>query len=78
MKISGYFHDLGKLVVPPQVLNKPDQLNNKEWKIMKTHSYYTHYALTTTKKLNIIKEWASYHHEKLDGQGYPFHLQQEE
>ena len=74
MKIAGYLHDIGKLVVPPQVLNKSDKLTNEEWNIMKTHTYYTYQALSTSPNLNTIREWASYHHEKLNGEGYPFHL----
>ncbi|HKL74436.1 MAG TPA: HD domain-containing phosphohydrolase [Halanaerobiales bacterium] len=74
MKIAGYLHDIGKLVVPPAVLNKSGKLTNEEWNIMKTHTYYTYQALSTTENLNTIREWASYHHEKLNGKGYPFHL----
>ena len=74
MKIAGYLHDIGKLIVPPTILNKTGKLNEQEWNIMKTHTYYTYQALSTSKKLFEIREWASYHHEKLNGQGYPFHL----
>jgi len=74
MKIAGYLHDIGKLVVPPGILNKSGKLTNEEWNIMKTHTYYTYQALSTTGNLNTIREWASYHHEKLNGKGYPFHL----
>ncbi|MGM0437432.1 MAG: HD-GYP domain-containing protein [Bacillota bacterium] len=74
MKIAGYLHDIGKLVVPPNILNKSGKLTNEEWNIMKTHTYYTYQALSTSSNLNTIREWASYHHEKLNGEGYPFHL----
>lgn len=74
MRIAGYLHDIGKLVVPPSVLNKSGKLTNEEWNIMKTHTYYTYQALSTSENLNTIREWASYHHEKLNGEGYPFHL----
>ncbi|MFW6026418.1 MAG: HD domain-containing phosphohydrolase [Candidatus Woesearchaeota archaeon] len=74
MKIAGYLHDIGKLIVPPDILNKKEKLNNKEWSLMKTHTYYTYQALSNSKKLDNIKKWASFHHEKLNGKGYPFHL----
>ncbi|MGM0411628.1 MAG: HD-GYP domain-containing protein [Bacillota bacterium] len=74
IKIAGYLHDIGKLAVPPKILNKNGKLNNDEWSIMKTHTYYTYQALSTSKKLDDIKEWAAFHHEKLNGKGYPFHL----
>ena len=78
MKIAGYLHDIGKLVVPPQILNKPGKFTSEEWNIMKTHTYYTYQALSTSENLNTIKEWAAYHHEKLNGSGYPFHLNEDQ
>ncbi len=78
MKVAGYLHDIGKLAVPPKILNKNGRLNNKEWSIMKSHTYYTYQALSTSKKLDEIKKWAAYHHEKLNGTGYPFHLKSED
>ncbi len=41
---------------------------------MNSHSYYTHKILSSVKGLEDINCWASYHHERLDGSGYPFHL----
>ena len=74
MKIAAYLHDIGKLAVPLEILNKSAKLSSDEWNILKTHTYYTYQALSTSKNLQTIKEWASYHHEKLNGNGYPFHL----
>jgi len=59
-------------------LNKPGALTNEEWNILKTHSYYTYCVLDEVIELNTIKEWAAYHHERLRGGGYPFHLTAEE
>ncbi|MFW6035226.1 MAG: HD domain-containing phosphohydrolase [Halothermotrichaceae bacterium] len=78
MEIAGYIHDIGKLVVPTKVLNKPAKLNQNEWKLMRSHSYYTYQVLEPLDDLPQLKEWASYHHETLDGQGYPFHLHDNE
>lgn len=77
MMIAGYLHDLGKLIVPPEVLNKRGKLTQDEWNIMKTHTYYTYQALSTSNSLKTIRDWASFHHEKLNGRGYPFHLKRE-
>lgn len=74
MKIAGYLHDLGKIVIPLNILEKQGPLNDDERLIMNSHTYFTHKILSSVKGLEDITRWASYHHEKLDGTGYPFHL----
>ncbi|MBI4650268.1 HD domain-containing protein [Candidatus Desantisbacteria bacterium] len=73
MKIAGYLHDLGKLAVPKEILEKQDRLTNFEFNIIKCHTYYTYQILKTVPGLEEINEWASFHHERLNGYGYPFH-----
>ncbi len=73
MKIAGYLHDLGKLVVPAEILEKPGKLNSAELNIIKTHAYHTYRIIETVRGLDTINQWASYHHECIDGRGYPFH-----
>jgi HD-GYP domain-containing protein (c-di-GMP phosphodiesterase class II) len=72
MKVAGNFHDLGKLIVPNDILEKPEKLTDAEHDIIKSHSYHTFHILNAIKGIQTIAEWASYHHEKLDGSGYPF------
>ncbi|MDD5258365.1 MAG: HD domain-containing protein [bacterium] len=74
MEITGNLHDLGKLMVPNTILEKQDKLTTEEFAIMKQHTYFTYTTLCTVKGLEEIAEWAAFHHEKLDGSGYPFHL----
>lgn len=74
MEIAGYFHDLGKLAVPNSILEKPGKLTNEEFQIIKQHTYFTYTVLNTIGGLGLIAEWAAFHHEKLDGSGYPFHI----
>ncbi len=74
MKIAGYFHDLGKLAVPNSILEKPGRLSKEEFEIIKQHTYFTYTVLSTIGGLNQIAEWAAFHHEKLNGSGYPFHI----
>ena len=74
MRIAGNFHDVGKLVIPNSILEKPVRLTKEEYDIIRCHTYYTYYTLTSIGGLQRIAEWAAYHHEKLDGSGYPFHL----
>ena len=73
MRIAGYFHDLGKLVIPIEILDKPAKLNKNEINIIKSHTFYTYRILETINELETINTWGSFHHEKLDGSGYPFH-----
>ncbi|NOZ79905.1 MAG: HD domain-containing protein [Acidobacteria bacterium] len=74
MTIAGYFHDLGKLAVPNSILEKAGKLTKEEFEIIKQHTYYTYTVLSTIGGLSVIAEWAAFHHEKLDGSGYPFHV----
>ena len=70
--IAGFLHDLGKLAVPTEILDKPDKLTREEMFIVKQHPYYTHRILATVPGLEEVNAFASLHHERLDGQGYPF------
>jgi len=72
MRAAGYLHDLGKLKVPTRILNKPGKLTPAEWSIMKVHVYDTFMILKTIGGMPQISEWAAFHHERLDGTGYPF------
>lgn len=72
MKIAGYLHDLGKLAVPTEILEKPTKLTEDEFNIIKSHTYYTYRVLENIEELDTINMWASFHHERLDGSGYPF------
>lgn len=73
MMIAGNFHDIGKLVIPNSILEKPGRLTRDEYAVMRCHTYYTFYTLDSIGGLRNIAEWAAFHHEKLDGSGYPFH-----
>ncbi len=74
MKIAGYFHDIGKMVLPLSIINKSGELSQKEWSKMKSHTYYSYYVLENIKEIPRLRDWAAYHHETLDGKGYPFKL----
>ena len=74
MEVAGNFHDLGKLVIPNSILEKPGKLNKEEFALMRQHTYFTYSILTTIGGIQEIAEWAAFHHERLDGSGYPFHL----
>lgn len=71
MVIAGKLHDIGKLAIPIQILDKPKKLDIEEISIMKKHSYYTDRCLSNIDGFEDIARWASNHHEKLNGTGYP-------
>jgi len=73
MQVAGNLHDLGKLAIPIEIINKPGKLDKDEFDLMKRHTYYTHSLLSRLPGMEEINDWASYHHERLDGKGYPFH-----
>lgn len=74
IKIAGLFHDLGKLSIPNEILEKPNKLTDKEFAIIKQHPYYTYRILEKIDGFSLIAEWAAFHHETLDSAGYPFRI----
>lgn len=72
MRIAALFHDLGKLIVPPAIIEKNGDLSTEEFQIIKQHTFYTYRLLNKIEGLGNIPEWAAFHHERLDGTGYPF------
>ena len=71
-------HDVGKIGVPPEVLNKPGKLTDEEFEIIKSHTSQGYDAL---KEISIMPELATgaqAHHERPDGKGYPNHLKGDE
>lgn len=72
LKVAGLLHDLGKLQVPDVILESPEPLAPEEQAAMRHHSYVTYAILRSIGGLEDITRWASEHHERLDGSGYPF------
>lgn len=70
-KVAALLHDIGKLAVPNSILNKNGKLDNREYTIMKSHTYYTYAILSKVKGLEDVASWGANHHEKLNGRGYP-------
>lgn len=66
-----YLHDIGKLFIPPSILQKPSKLTDEEYAIMKTHTTVGYKICMDDLKLRPYAAGALYHHEALDGTGYP-------
>ena len=78
LRIAGLLHDIGKLKIPENILNKPSKFTVEEYEIMKMHSRYgvdllTENGFSNDEILNLIL----CHHERIDGQGYPNGLKDE-
>ena len=72
IKIAGNLHDLGKLMITRDILEKRGALTEREARLMRSHPYYTYHTIKTIRGLDSIAEMAGFHHEKLNGSGYPF------
>lgn len=71
-------HDIGKIGIPPEVLNKPGKLTNEEFEIIKSHTSQGYEALSEISIMPELAVGAEAHHERPDGRGYPNHLKQDE
>ncbi len=69
--ICAYLHDIGKQFIPPEVLQKPGKLTDEEYAIMKTHTTIGYDICMKDLKLRPYAAGTIYHHEALNGSGYP-------
>ena len=67
----GKLHDVGKILTPGEILNKPGKLTDEEYEIMKKHASDGYDILKDVKAVPDAALGAGYHHERLDGKGYP-------
>jgi len=77
LELAGLLHDLGKLRVPDELLEKPGALTPEEYTTVQRHSFDTFNILKTIHGLGDVALWAAQHHERVDGSGYPYHVAQE-
>jgi len=80
-QISGLLHDVGKMKIPLNVLNKPSKLDEKEYRLVKSHAELSSdlvLPLVDDDFFKVIQMAILHHHERVDGLGYPFSLKGEE
>lgn len=80
-------HDIGKIGIPDDILLKPGPLNEKEWSIMQTHSskgrkmiddLLENFGLVNFDHVDVLRNIAEYHHEAMNGTGYPMGMKGDE
>lgn len=75
LTLGGLLHDVGKIMTPDEVLNKPGKLTDAEFTVMRQHVVHSYDILSHTPGITAtMLEVAANHHERLDGTGYPRHL----
>jgi putative nucleotidyltransferase with HDIG domain len=78
IKLAGLLHDIGKIGTYDYLLDKPGKLTREEFEIVKKHPAQGAEILKDIKQLEDVIPYILYHHEKLDGKGYPHHLKGQE
>lgn len=71
LKLAAFLHDIGKIDIPPEVLNKKGPLTREEWELIKEHPKRGAGLLAECKSLRRAVDIMLYHHERYDGKGYP-------
>ncbi|MFB9908467.1 diguanylate cyclase [Allokutzneria oryzae] len=77
-ELAGRLHDVGKIVIPPEVLAKPARLSAAEWELMRQHPDHGYRMVAAVPGCDAVAEIIRQHHERPDGTGYPLRLRDEE
>lgn len=77
LTVAGMLHDIGKVLIPPEIIKKPGALTSEEYQVIKTHPFKGYQLLKQKNVDERIARAALMHHEKCDGTGYPLGLRQE-
>jgi len=77
IRVASVLHDIGKIGIPVEILEKPGKLTDEEFEIMKGHARIG-YDILSGLNIEDISKIGTLHHEKLDGSGYPFGLKGDE
>ena len=78
LNVAGLLHDIGKIAISNEMIEKKGNLNQFERENVQEHVYFTHLVLHNMAGLEEVANWASHHHENHLGTGYPEHLTKDE
>jgi len=78
IRTYAYFHDIGKILIPIEILRKKGPLNDSEWEVIKKHPEYGADIIGDAEIFKVAKNITLYHQERFDGRGYPYGLKGEE
>jgi HD-GYP domain-containing protein (c-di-GMP phosphodiesterase class II) len=68
---AAIMHDIGKIIIPVDILNKKEKLSDSEFHLIKKHPVIGYKIISKSETLKNISEFVLYHHERWDGKGYP-------
>jgi diguanylate cyclase (GGDEF)-like protein len=77
IRLAASLHDLGKLAIPEELLQKPAELTTAEWLVVRRHPQIGHRMLESL-GVGPVADWVLHHHERWDGSGYPDGLARED
>ena len=77
IKVASMLHDIGKISIPINILEKKGSLTKEEFEVMKSHALVV-YKILSNMGIDDIRDIAALHHEKLNGTGYPFGLRDDQ
>lgn len=78
IKTAAILHDIGKIMIPPEILSKPTRLTEEEFSIIKKHPETSYQILKSVDEYSTLANYVLYHHERIDGKGYPEGLKGDE
>lgn len=71
LETAGLLHDIGKLAIPDEIINKPGPLTPQEMEVMQSHAAHSYDVIVRLPSMERVAELARQHHERDDGRGYP-------
>jgi len=74
LRVASKLHDVGKICIPSEILNKPGSLTLLEYDIARFHSYISFKVLSKVRVMGDAARMVLQHHERIDGSGYPLGL----
>jgi putative two-component system response regulator len=77
LELAALVHDVGKIGIPDRILQKPGELDEAEWELVRTHPVVGSQIVGRIEELSYVADVVRHHHERIDGEGYPDRLEGE-